>query len=102
MPFQPGNKLGKGRPPSSLNRSTEQAKLAIARLANQGLDAIREDMERIRKQNPAKAAEIYLRLLEYIVPKKAQIDMKAQIDQNIKQISVNISDGTQHQHIENL
>jgi hypothetical protein len=102
MPFQPGNKLSKGRPAGGLNRSTEQAKLAIARLANQGLDAIREDMERIRKQNPAKAAEIYLRLLEYIVPKKAQIDMKAQIDQNIKQISVNISDGTKHQHIKDI
>ncbi len=49
MAFEKGNKLGTGRPKGALNRSTEQAKLAIARLANSGLDALREDIEKIRK-----------------------------------------------------
>jgi len=49
MPFTKGNKLGKGRPAGQLNRSTEQAKLAVARLANSGLDALREDLENISK-----------------------------------------------------
>lgn len=91
MPFQPGNKLSKGRPLGAYNRSTEQAKLAIARIANQGLDALREDLEKIRKDNPARAADIYLRLLEYIIPKKAQVDMKAEIEQRVQQVSVNIT-----------
>ena len=64
MPFAKGNKLGKGRPAGGLNRSTEQAKLAVARLANSGLDALREDLEKIRKQDPLEAAKIYLKLLE--------------------------------------
>ena len=91
MPFEPGNKLGKGRPAGQLNRSTEQAKLTIARLANRGLDNISEDLEKIRKQDPLEAAKLYLKLLEYIVPKKAQMEISGQIDQRIHQISVNIN-----------
>jgi hypothetical protein len=94
MAFQKGNQLGKGRPPGQLNRSTEQAKLTIARLANKGLDNISEDLEKIRKSDPIEAAKIYLKLLEYIVPKKAQMELSGQIDQRIQQISININKGT--------
>jgi hypothetical protein len=102
MPFAKGNKLGKGRPVGQLNRSTEQAKLAVARLANSGLDALREDLEKIRKESPLEAAKIYLKLLEYIVPKKASIELSGEINQKIQQISVNIQDGTKHQHIKDV
>jgi hypothetical protein len=88
--FEVGNKLG-GRKPGALNRSTEQAKLAIARLANQGLNAISEDFEKIRKDNPVEAAKLYLKLLEYIVPKKASMEINGEIDHRIQQVSVNIN-----------
>jgi len=88
--FEVGNKMG-GRKPGSLNRSTEQAKLAIARLANQGLNNITEDFEKIRKENPIEAAKLYLKLLEYIVPKKAQMEISGQLDQRIQQVSININ-----------
>ena len=93
MPFEPGNKLGQGRPAGKMNRSTEQAKLTLARLANRGLDNITEDIERIRLDNPAKAAEIYLKLLEFVIPKLKSVDMNAtmQIDQRIQTINVNIN-----------
>lgn len=91
MPFEKGNKLGKGRPSGQLNRSTEQAKLTIARLANRGLDNISEDLDKIRKEDPLEAAKLYLKLLEYIVPKKSSIEMKAEIDQRIQQITININ-----------
>lgn len=90
MPFEPGHKLSKGRPVGAINRSTEQAKLAVARLANSGLDALREDLVKIRKKDPLEAAKIYLKLLEYIVPKKSQIDLKGEIKQHIQQITVHI------------
>jgi hypothetical protein len=91
MPFEKGNQLGKGRPAGQLNRSTEQAKLTIARLANRGLDNISEDLEKIRKQDPLEAAKLYLKLLEYIVPKKTQMELSGQIDQRIQQISINVN-----------
>jgi hypothetical protein len=88
--FEVGNKLG-GRKPGSLNRSTEQAKLTIARLANRGLDNIMEDFDKIRKDNPAEAAKLYLKLLEYIVPKKSAVEISGEIDHRIQQVSVNIN-----------
>ena len=88
--FEVGNKMG-GRKPGSLNRSTEQAKLTIARLANRGLDNIMEDFDKIRKDNPAEAAKLYLKLLEYIVPKKASMEISGELDHRIQQISINVN-----------
>ena len=51
MPFKPGNKLGKGRPRGSINRSTEQAKLSIARIANYGIENFKEDLDKIREKD---------------------------------------------------
>lgn len=92
--FEVGNKMGKGRPAGAINRSTEQAKLAIARLANRGLDNISEDLEKIRKSDPVEAAKLYLKLLEYIVPKKAAIELSGEINQRIQQVSVQITQST--------
>lgn len=91
MPFQKGNKLSKGRPKGAVNRSTEQAKLSIARIANYGLDNFKEDLDKIREKDPVEAAKLSLRLLEYIVPKQKSVEMRAEIDQRIQQITVNIN-----------
>ena len=88
--FEVGNKGG-GRKPGSLNRSTEQAKLTIARLANRGLDNIMEDFEKIRKKDPIESAKLYLKLLEYIVPKKSAIDISGEVNHKVQQISININ-----------
>ena len=101
MAFEKGNKLGTGRPKGALNRSTEQAKLAIARLANSGLDALREDIEKIRKSDPVEAARINLKLLEYIVPKKAQLELQGELNHKVHQISVVINKGTSDERIAN-
>jgi hypothetical protein len=89
MGFEKGNKLG-GRRPGAVNRSTEQAKLTIARIANSALDNLKEDLEKIRKENPVEAAKLYLKLLEYIVPKKSSIELKGEIKQQIQQVTVNV------------
>ena len=98
MPFKPGHNLGKGRPKGSINRSTEQAKLTLARLANKGLDNISADIDEIRKENPIKAAEIYLKILEYVVPKLRSVDMKvdAEVNAKVEQIKIEViqKDGT--------
>ena len=89
MGFEKGNRLG-GRKPGALNRSSVEAKLSVARIANQGLDAFREDIDKIRKENPIEAAKLYLRLLEYIVPKKSAIELKGEIKQQIQQVTVTV------------
>lgn len=88
--FKPGNKLG-GRKPGSLNRSTEEMKLTIARATNNVLSTINEDLEKIKKKNPEKAIELAFKLLEYSLPKLSRTEMSGEINQKIQQISVNIT-----------
>jgi hypothetical protein len=102
MPFQPGNKLGKGRPPGALNRSTEQMKLTLARATNSVLDTLTSDLAEIKKKDPEKAIELALKLMEFTLPKLSRTEMKAEIEQKIQQISVNIQDGAANKHIKDL
>lgn len=89
--FEKGNKLSKGRPPGALNRSTEQMKLTIARVTNNILDTLATDLAEIKKKDPKAAIDIALKLLEYNLPKQSRVEMKAEIEQRIQQISVNIT-----------
>lgn len=91
MPFQPGHKLAKGRPVGALNRSTEQMKLTLARAVNNTLDTITKDLEEIKKKDPEKAIDLALKLMEYVMPKLSRTEMKAEIDQRIQSINVNIT-----------
>lgn len=91
MPFQPGHKLAKGRPVGAINRSTEQMKLTIARAVNNTLDTIQKDLEEIKKKDPEKAIDLALKLMEYTLPKLSRTEMKAEIEQKIQQISVQIT-----------
>lgn len=80
-----------GRPVGALNRSTEQMKINLARATNNTLNHLSEDLEKIRKKDPEKAIELALKLMEYTLPKLSRTEVKAEIDQKIQQISVNIT-----------
>lgn len=88
--FEVGNKLG-GRKVGSLNRSTEQMKLTIARAVNHTLNTIQEDLEEIRSRDPEKAMDLALKLMEYALPKLSRTEMKGEIEHRIQQISININ-----------
>ncbi len=88
-----------GRPAGAVNRSTEQMKLTIARAVNNTLDTITKDLEEIKKKDPEKAIELALKLMEYTLPKLSRTEMKAEIEQRIQSINVNINrtgSGTEH------
>jgi len=98
MPFTKGNKLSKGRPKGAINRSTEMAKLTLARIADEGLDNLKKDLQEIRKTDPVRAAELYLKILEYIIPKQQRVEVKGEIEQKIQQITVNINKTSDSEH----
>ena len=102
MPFTKGNKLSTGRPKGAINRSTEMMKVSIARATNKVLDDLPKIMEDMIKKDPKGAVDIALKLLEFHLPKQSRVEMKAEVEQRIHQISVNIQDGITNQHIENL
>lgn len=89
--FEPGHKLSKGRPKGAVNRSTEQMKLSIARATNRVLDDLPKLMEELVKKDPKGAVDVALKLLEFHLPKMSRIEMQAEIEQRIQQISVNIT-----------
>lgn len=89
--FEKGHNLAKGRPKGSLNRSTEMMKLTIARAVDNTLNTLSADLEKIKKQDPERAIELALKLMEYTLPKLSRTEVKAEIEQRIQQITVNIN-----------
>jgi hypothetical protein len=91
MAFQKGHKLATGRPKGAINRSTEMMKLTIARAVDNTLNTLSADLEKIRKEDPERAIELALKLMEFTLPKLSRTEMKAEIDQRIQSINVNIT-----------
>lgn len=91
MAFQKGHKLATGRPKGSINRSTEMMKLTIARAVDNTLNTLSADLEKIRKDDPERAIELALKLMEFTLPKLSRTEMRAEIDQRIHSINVNIN-----------
>jgi hypothetical protein len=91
MGFQKGNKLSTGRPKGAINRSTEMMKLTIARAVDNTLNTLSADLEKIRKDDPERAIELALKLMEYTLPKLSRTEVRAEIEQRIHTISVNIT-----------
>jgi len=97
MPFEKGNKLSKGRPTGAINRSTEMMKLSIARATNKVLDDLPAIMEEMVKKDPKSAVDLAIKLLEFNMPKLSRTEMRAEIEQKIHSISVNINhSGSEH------
>ena len=91
MAFEKGNKLSKGRPPGAVNRSTEMMKLSLARATNRVMDNLPSLMEQMMEKDPAKAVDLTLKMLEFHLPKQSRMELKAEIEQRIHQITVNIN-----------
>ena len=96
MAFTKGHKLATGRPKGAVNRSTEEMKLTIARAVNNTLNTITKDLEEIKKRDPEKAMDLALKLMEYALPKLSRTEMKAEIEQKIQQITINITKSGSH------
>ena len=92
MPFEKGDtRINKaGRPKGSVNRTTEMMKLSLARATNKVMDNLPAMMEQMMKKDPAKAVDLALKMLEFHLPKQSRIEMRAQVEQRIEQITVNI------------
>jgi hypothetical protein len=103
MAFKKGNEWNGnrfGRPKGASNRSSEMQKVNIQRMINEGLDYIKEDYHNIRKDDPAKAVTLLLKMMEYSLPKLKSVDMtlEADIKKQIEHITVNITDGDTSKH----
>lgn len=82
-------KPGPGRPKGSENKATRRAREAIALIAEDMADEFKEwviltasgDAERGLKPDPKGAAEIYLKAIEYHIPKLSRVEGHVSVDQ---------------------
>lgn len=89
--FEKGHKLATGRAKGAINRSTEMMKLSVARATNKVLDELPAIMEEMIKKDPKGAVDLAIKLLEFNMPKLSRTEMRAEIDQRIQQISINVN-----------
>jgi len=69
MPFEKGHKKGKGRPKGSPNKTTQEVRDAYQLFAEDNIDKFQVWIDKVAKDNPAKAMELVLSLSEYFIPK---------------------------------
>lgn len=81
-----------GRQKGTPNVATRDVREAIATLAEGNVHKLQEWLDAIAKKDPAKAADLFVRLLEYHIPKLA----RSEVDVSAKTVSaqlVQMSDG---------
>lgn len=67
----PGQRRG-GRQKGTPNKTTAEARQAIATLLEGRIDRLCNLLDRVEEDDPARALGLYLQLLEYYVPKFAR------------------------------
>lgn len=85
-----GSKTG-GRQKGTPNKATTLVRDAIASFAEGNVQNLEKWVDEVAKDNPGKAAEIFLRVLEYHVPKLRATEHFGEIEHKFPdQVNVNV------------
>jgi hypothetical protein len=68
-----------GRPPGSKNRSTSEAREAIAMFVNDNAERLQGWLDKIAEDNPRDAFDRFMAVVEYHIPKLARSENKSEI-----------------------
>lgn len=68
-------KPGPGRPKGATNKTTRDVRRAIALLAEKNVHRVDGWLERVARDDPARACEIFLRAIEYHIPKLTRTEL---------------------------
>jgi hypothetical protein len=84
---------GMGRPKGIPNKATKDVKEAIARFAEGNVHKLEEWLETIAygdgdqvKPDPAKAADLYMKVIEYHIPKLARTELTGDEDKPLRTV----------------
>jgi len=90
MPFTSENATG--RPRGSENKETKALREAIAKITEGSVEDMNACFGEIRATNPVKFIELYLRLLEYSIPKLRSIDATVDLsDSTISKVTIEVN-----------
>lgn len=73
--FTKGQKGGPGRPKGLENRATKDVRAMIAKVAEQCAPKFIGWLDEAAAKDPAKAADLYLKAIEYHIPKLARTEL---------------------------
>lgn len=73
MPFNADNPPT-GRPKGAENKETKKLREAIAAITTGGVEDFQRALNEVLEENPSKYLELYLKLLEYTMPKLRSVD----------------------------
>ena len=68
---------GPGRPAGSLNRATTEVREALVGLTVANTPKLQEWLDRVAKHNPKAALEIYVKLVEFVIPRLARHSLES-------------------------
>jgi hypothetical protein len=77
-----------GRQRGTPNRVTADVRAAIALFAEENVHRLQSWLEQIAADEPAKAADLFVRLLEYHIPKLARSEVSLRGPVPLKQLSM--------------
>jgi len=98
MAFQKGNKVGKGRPKGTTNKTTAEIKDIITRVVGNQLELLESDLTKIRKESPARAAEIYMRMVDYVLPKQTKVQLEGELNHRVEKVVIEIKKNDDSKH----
>ena len=91
MAFQPGNTFGQGRPKGSQNKYSQEIKDSVESLIHGYTEDFDTVLSQLVETNPGKFAEIYLRMLEYTIPKQRAVESTVDLSEGtISKITVEV------------
>lgn len=86
-----GNGTGAGRTKGTPNKSTSQAREAVALLVEGNLPKLQGWLDRIAEEDAKAALDSMVKLLEYHVPKLARTELAAETEeQGIREIEIRL------------
>jgi hypothetical protein len=90
-----------GRKKGIPNKSTAEIKEIITRVVGNQLDMLEDDLKKIRKESPARAAEIYMKMVDYVLPKQSKIELEGELNHRVEKVVIEIKKTNDSKHSDN-
>ena len=90
---EPRRKKTGGRQKGTTNKTTAELKAILTQVVGNQLDRLEQDLDKIRRQNPAKAVEIAAKLIDYVLPKQTKMEIEGELKHKIDKIVIEVKNG---------
>lgn len=70
---------GPGRPKGSQNKATTAVRESITAFVENNASKVQELFDKVAKDSPAKALDLYTRLAEFVIPKRNRTEIEGEI-----------------------